>query len=70
MAQTDAQRRAKAKYDAVHYKTLGCKVQTEEANQIREHAARRGETASTFILRAVREQMRRDNGAGADDTNI
>ena len=70
MPQTDAQRRAKAKYDAVHYRILTCKIQTEEAEQIRAHVAQHSETVNAFLLRAIREQIRRDNEAGADDTNI
>lgn len=68
MAVSEAKKRANAKYDAKHYKTLGLRVKIDSAETITEHARDRGETVNAFLLRAVREQIRRDNGA--DDTNI
>ena len=69
MALTDAQRRAKTKYDQAHYKTMSCKMQIKEAEAVAAHAKKHGETASAYIARAVREQIRRDNGAGPDDVD-
>lgn len=69
MALTDAQRRAKTKYDRAHYKTISCKMPIDEAAAVAVHAAQNGETASAFIARAIREQMRRESGGGQDNTN-
>ena len=63
MPKTEAKKRADAKYDAKHFKTLGLRVKIEEAERITQHAKAYGESVHAFLMRAVAEQMQRD-GAG------
>lgn len=63
MPKTEAKKRADAKYDAKHFKTLGLRVKIEEAEKITTHANSYGESVHAFLMRAVAEQMQRD-GAG------
>jgi F0F1-type ATP synthase membrane subunit b/b' len=61
MALTDAQRRAKNKYDAKTYELMQTKPTKEEAAIIRDHAKKRGESLTRFVVRAANNQIERDN---------
>lgn len=51
---TPAQRKAKQKYDKVHYKTLSVKLQTGEFEQIQEYILSQGYTVSMFAKLCIR----------------
>ncbi len=69
MAISEARKRANAKYDAKHFKTLGLRVKIEVAETITHHAQQHGETVNAFLFRAAREQMRRDNEAAPNQVD-
>lgn len=73
MALSEARKRANAKYDAKHFRTLSVRFKIDEAETIIEHAKTHGETVNAYLVRAAREQMHRDNdtgpGAGQDESN-
>ena len=58
---TEAQRRAKNKYDTKTYDLLRIKPNKEEATKIRAHAEKCGESLTRFVVRATHNQMERDN---------
>ncbi len=60
MALTDAQRRAKDKYDAKTYELLRVKPTKEEAATIRAHAEKQGESLTRFVVRSAYNQMEMD----------
>lgn len=53
MAQTEAQKRAKNKYDTAHYTIVGCKVRKEYAEQFRVACYNNGTTPATVIKQAI-----------------
>lgn len=57
---TDAQKRARDRYDAKTYDRMVCKIRKEEAGAVREHIMARKETLNGFLLRAIRETLARD----------
>ena len=65
MPVTDAQRRAKDKYDAKTYDLLRVKPNKEEGAAIRAHAEQRGESLTRFVVRAAYSQMEKDNLEGS-----
>jgi uncharacterized protein (DUF1778 family) len=65
MAMTDAQRRAKTKYDAKTYELLRVKPTKEEAATIRAHAEKQGESLTRFVVRATNNQIELDNAVSA-----
>lgn len=67
MALSEARKRANAKYDAKHFRTLSVRFKIDEAEQIIAHAKTHGETVNAYLVRAAREQMHRDKGAGPED---
>ena len=60
MAMTDAQRRAREKWEE-KIGEIKFRVPKETKEEIQEHAAKQGESVNAFINRAVREAMERDN---------
>lgn len=60
MAYNETSKAATNKYRA-KFSMLQIRVQQEERDRIAEHAAGRGESMTSFIRRAVRETMERDN---------
>ena len=51
---TDAQRRAKQKYQSAHQKTLACPVNLDEYARFKAYAEQRGLTVSGALLEYVR----------------
>lgn len=56
---TEAQRRANKKYSS-RFVEIKVRVTPEKRSIIQEHAAAMGESATTFINRAIDEAMERD----------
>ena len=56
-----ANQRAVAKYMKENYDEIKVRVPKGERETIRAHAGKRGESANSFIQRAIRETMERDN---------
>jgi len=50
---SEAQKRARNKYDSEHYTMIGCKVKKEYAAQIRDAAAAAGTTPAAIIRAAL-----------------
>lgn len=61
---SEAKKRNNAKWDAKNLDRLSLALPAGSRQEIKAHAARRGESVNAFIGRAIREQMRRDNAAG------
>lgn len=60
MPLTPAQRKAHKKYEAKTYGEIKIKPKIEEAERIREHAKRQGESLTRFLVRAAETQMQLD----------
>jgi uncharacterized protein (DUF1778 family) len=60
MPVSEAQRRAKQKYNDKTYDTLRIRPRIEDAERIRAHAEARGESLTHFMLRAAASQMKID----------
>lgn len=67
MPQTEAQRKAKQKYDAKTYKTIGIKCPIEEYNVIGSVAENNNQTASMFSRNCIRYCI--DNNVDFSDNN-
>lgn len=65
MPKTEAQKRAKRKYDGINFVRLSLDIREDEKNFIKKHAGARGMT--DFILRAVHEKVERDMRKGVAD---
>ena len=63
---TEAQRRAKNKYDSKTYELLRVKPNKEEATTIRAHAEQQGESLTRFVVRAAYNQIEWDNAKGLE----
>ena len=63
---SDAQRRATAKYEAANYDKILLRIKRGEREAIQNHATLTGESQNAFILRAIRETMKRDLLESAD----
>ena len=61
---TDAQKRAQRKY-MTNRATLQIVVSPERRDEIKAHAASRGESTAGFIVRAIAETIERDNFVSA-----
>ena len=57
---SEAQRRAKKKYEAKTYKEMRIKPKIEEAERIHAHAEEHGETLTRFLVRAAETQIEPD----------
>ena len=55
MALTEAQKRANNKYIAEHMTVLGCKVQKEYADKVREKAKAEGTSVNAILKKALDE---------------
>lgn len=64
MPVSEAQKKSAAKWDAANLDRLSLALPAGSRDEIKAHAAQRGESVNAFIGRAIREQMRRDNAAG------
>ena len=53
MPQSDAQKRAKNKYDTAHYTIVGCKVRKEYAEQFRVACYDRGTTPAEVFKKCI-----------------
>lgn len=60
---SDAQRRAVAKYNGANYEQTQVRFPKGRKEEIKAHAASRGESVNAFINRAVSETIQRDNVA-------
>lgn len=58
---SEAQRKAVAKYNAANYDRIELRVNKGEKNIIKAHAEQQQETLNSFINRAIKETMERDN---------
>ena len=58
---TEAQARAHKKYIA-QFVEVKVRMEPEAREAIKAHASARGESTNTFILRAINNQIERDNG--------
>ena len=63
---TEAQRRAKNKYDAKTYDLMRVKPSKEEGATIRAHAEKRGESLTRFVVRAAYNQIQSDDGGDGE----
>ncbi len=59
---SDAQRKAVAKYNATNYDKILLTVKKGHRDELKAHAAARGESLNGFISRAISEALERDNG--------
>ena len=66
MAYSEAAYRAAKKYRGEHIKRIPLDVQISYFEEIKAHAAARGESVNGFIKRARSETMRRDTEGGGD----
>lgn len=57
MARTEAQRKANAKYNSTHRKTLACAVNLKEYEDFKQIAEEQGKTISGMILDFVRQTI-------------
>lgn len=61
MAISKAQQKATAKYEAKAYDKTLVRLPKGKLEEVRDHAAARGESVNGFINRAVYSQIERDN---------
>lgn len=57
------------RYHKEHMKRIPLTVKIEEYEEVRSHAASRGETVNGFIRRSYKEQMKRDSEAPAQESD-
>ncbi len=57
---SDAQRKAVAKYNSANYDKILVTVKKGHREELKAHAAARGESLNGFILRAIAEALERD----------
>lgn len=55
-------------YQKEHMKRIPLTVKIEEYEEVRSHAASRGETVNGFIRRSYKEQMKRDLAENSPET--
>lgn len=63
--QTDARRRASAKYLKESVEDIRIRVPKGDKAKVQEHAASMGESTNAFVVRAIKETMERDGSAPA-----
>jgi len=63
MPASKAQQRAVAKYMKENYDEIKIRTEKGRKDQIKAHAAARGESVNGFIARAIAEAMEREGGA-------
>lgn len=59
--QTDARRKANAKYLKETVEDVRIRVPKGQKSIIKDHAAAQGESMNQFVVRAIREAMERDS---------
>ena len=59
--QTDARRKASAKYLKESVEDIRIRVQKGNKAKVQKHAANMGESMNAFVVRAINETMERDN---------
>ncbi len=59
--QTDARRKASAKYLKESVEDIRIRVPKGNKAKVQEHAANMGESMNSFVVRAIDETMERDN---------
>lgn len=59
--QTDARRKASAKYLKESVEDIRVRVPKGDKAKVQEHAASMGESTNAFVVRAINETMERDN---------
>lgn len=60
--QTDARRKASAKYLKETVEDVRIRVPKGQKTVIKEHAEKQGESMNAFVIRAIDETMERDKG--------
>ena len=63
--QTDARRRASAKYLKESVEDIRIRVPKGQKAVIKAHADQQGESINQFVIRAINETMERDNSGNA-----
>lgn len=63
--QTDARRRASAKYLKESVEDIRIRVPKGQKAVIKAHADQQGESMNQFVIRAINETMERDNSGNA-----
>lgn len=61
MTYTDSNKRATMKYLKANYENLYIRVKKGKKADYKSHAEKQGESLSAFIIRAIEEQIKRDN---------
>ena len=64
--QTDARRKASAKYLKESVEDVRIRVPKGQKAIIKDHAERQGESMNAFVIRAIDETMKRDAGKKPD----
>ena len=62
MAYTQAGNKAVQRYNKKAYDDLRIRVKKGEAEKIKQHAEKQGESLNAFVNRAIDETIERDNG--------
>ena len=65
--QTDARRKASAKYLKEAVEDVRIRVPRGQKAVIKNHSDRMGESMNSFVIRAINETMERDNNPAAQD---
>lgn len=61
MPQSDAQRRAKSKYNAKAYDILSLRLKKGERDKVKQFAEAHGESLNGFAVRVIREAMEKES---------
>lgn len=67
---SEAQKRARNKYDAKHYTIVGCKIRKEYAAEFKAATAAAGTSQGAVLRRAIDEFMSRVGSAAGEDIHI
>lgn len=62
MSVSESQKRATRKYNSKKYDRIELKVPKGEKDLLKIHAEKHGESLNSFINRAIKNQMKADNG--------
>lgn len=68
MPMTEAQRKAKRKYDQKTYTTIACKCKISEADKLKEYAKNNGMSTSMLLYKSVKYII--DNNINLSDPEI
>lgn len=68
--QTDARRRASAKYLKESVEDIRIRVPKGQKEAVKNHAKKQGESMNAFVVRSINETMARDTNGERQDTDI